>query len=53
MRLKEHKYEVKNNDIKNSVAVHAWDNDHHVNWDDAKVVAVERHLTKRKVLDSL
>ena len=47
MRLKEHKYMVKNNDTKNGVAVHAWDNDHHVKWDDVKVVAVEHHLTKR------
>ena len=28
MRLKEHKYEVKNNDTNNGVTVHAWDNDH-------------------------
>ena len=53
MRLKEHKYAVKNNDTNNGVAVHALDIDHHVNWDAAKVVAVEHHLTKRKVLESL
>ena len=44
MRLKEHKYAVKNNDTNNGIAVHAWDNGHHVDWDAAKVVAVEHHL---------
>ena len=53
MRLKEHKYAVKTYDTNNGVAVHAWDNDHHVNWDAARVVAVEHHLTKRRVLESL
>ena len=53
MRLKEHRYAVKSCDTKNGVAVHAWNNDHHVNWDAARVVAVEHHLTKRKVLESL
>ena len=51
--MKEHNYAVKNNHRKNGVAVHAWDNDHHVHWDDAKMVAMEHHLTKRKVLESL
>ena len=53
MRLKEHKYTVKNNDTNNGVTIHAWDNDQHVNWDAAKVVAVEHHFTMRKVLESL
>ena len=53
MRLKEHKYAVKTYDTNNGVAVHAWDNDHHVNWDATRVVAVEHHLTKRRVLESL
>ena len=53
MRLKEHKYPNKNNNTKNGIAVRAWGNDHHVNWNDVKIVAVEHHLTKRKVMESL
>ena len=51
MRLKEHKYEVKNNDTNNGVPVHAWDNDHHVIWDAVKVVAVEHHLIKEESVE--
>lgn len=53
MRLKEHRYAVKTMDTNNGVAVHAWTNDHHVNWEAAKVITVEQHQTKRKVLESL
>ena len=37
---------------KNGIAVHAWTNEHQVNWDAAKV-QVRKQLTRRKVMDSL
>ena len=49
MRLNQHNIHGKNGDTNNGITVHAWDNDNHVNWDAAKVVAVEHHLIRRKV----
>lgn len=37
----------------NGIAVHAWNNDHQVNWVEAKGTATELLLTNRKVLESL
>ena len=51
MRLKEHQYAVKMKDSKNGIAVHACNSIHCVDWEAAKVIAFEQHLTKRKVLD--
>ena len=36
-RVKEHKYAVKRRDKNNGIAVHAWSEDHMVNWEEAKV----------------
>ncbi len=36
-RLKKHQNAVKRHDEKNSIAVHAWNSKHKVNWLDAKV----------------
>ena len=52
VRLKEHKYAVKPGDTKNGIAVHAWSNERHVDWDATKVRAFEQP-TKRKVMESL
>ena len=49
-RLKEHDYAVRREDPKNKIAVHAWENDHRVNWEAAKVRRVEK---KRKVLEAI
>ena len=51
IRLKEHKYAVKMGDTKNSIVVHAWTNEHQVDWDAAKVKVCEQ-LTRRKVMES-
>ena len=53
MRLKEHRYAVKTKDSRNGIAVHADTNNHEVDWEAARVVMVEEHQTKRKVLESL
>ena len=52
IRLKEHRYAVKNMDSRSGIAMHAC-NKHNVDWEAVKVVAFEQHLTKRKVLESL
>ena len=33
----EHKAAVKRCDVKNGIAVHAWEQQHRVNWDEASV----------------
>ena len=53
MRLKEHRYAVKTKDSRNGIAVHADTHNHEVDWQAAKVLMFEEHLTKRKVLESL
>ena len=42
--LKEHGYAVRRGDPKNRIAVHAWDNEHRVDWEAAKVRLVEQNL---------
>ena len=37
-RLVEHKAAVKRGDMKNGIAVHAWEQQHRVNWDEANVL---------------
>ena len=53
MRLKEHRYAIRMRDSRNGIAVHAHACKHDVDWEAAKVVAFEQHLTKRRVLESL
>ena len=48
-RLKEHKYAVKRNDDSNSIAVHAQRSGHRVDWETAKVRAMEDHSEKEGV----
>ena len=51
--LSEHKTTVKKNDPKNSIAVHAWANQHQVNWEAASVKQEERSYWRRRVLEVL
>jgi hypothetical protein len=53
MRLKEHRYAVRRQDEKNGIAVHAQESGHNVDWEAARVMMREEHLTKRKVLESI
>ena len=43
-RLVEHKAAVKRCDTKNGIAVHAWKQQHRVNWDEASVLVQEPRL---------
>ena len=52
-RLSEHKTAVKKNDTKNGIAVHAWTNQHQVNWEAASVKQEERSYWRRRVLEAL
>ena len=47
-RVKEHKYAVKRRDENNGIAVHAWFEDHMINWEEAKVRQLEPVTWKRK-----
>ena len=39
--------------MNNGIAAHAWNNDHHVDWEAAKVRLQELHHWKRKVLEAI
>ena len=41
-RMCEHRTAVKKNDLRNSIEVHAWANQHQVNWEAASVKQEER-----------
>ena len=51
--LSEHKAAVKKNDPENNGAVHAWANQHQVNWEAASVKQEERNYWRRRVLEAL
>ena len=48
-RVNEHRYTVRTGNMNNGIAAHAWNNDHHVDWEAAKVRLQEHR--KRKVLE--
>ena len=39
--------------MSNGIAAPAWNNDHHVDWEAAKVRLQEQHQWKRKVLEAI
>ena len=49
----EHKGAVRKEDRKNRIATHAWDEDHRINWEEARVVTVELSYWKRQVREAL
>ena len=51
--IMKHKGAVKRQDRKNGIAIHAWDEAHRVNWEDAKVVATEPAYWGRRVREAL
>ena len=51
--VKEHRYVVKTGNMKNGITAHAWNHDHQVNQEVAKVRLLEKHLWKRKVLEAI
>ena len=52
-RMTEHKLAVKRGDTNNSIAVHVWDAQHHVDWEGAKIRESEPNPLKRKVLEAI
>ena len=52
-RLMENKGAVRRGDRKNGIAMHAWDEDHKVNWEEARVVTVEPSYQKRRIREAL
>ena len=52
-RIQEHRRAVTNCDVATSaIAEHAWNEDHHVDWDAAKVINTETNLHRRLILES-
>ena len=49
-RMTEHKLAMKRGDTNNSIAVHAWEAQHHVNWEGAQLKVSEPNTWKRKIL---
>jgi hypothetical protein len=52
-RIEEHKKAVKTYDQANGVARHAWENAHHPNWDEVKILDREPNWHKRKIKEAL
>ena len=52
-RLMEHKAAVRRGDRNNGIAVHAWDHDHRVDWEAARVLEQEQRYWKRQTLEAI
>ena len=51
--MTEHKAAVRKGDDNNGVAVHAWKQQHHMDWEGAKIIEQEQHYMKRRVLEAI
>ena len=52
-RLVEHKAAVRRGDTNNGIAVHAWEHQHRVDWENASVLKQEPGYWKRRVLEAI
>ena len=52
-RVREHKYAVKTANMNNGIAAHAWQAQHPVDWEAAKVRKHETNLWKRRVIEAI
>ena len=52
-RLVEHKAAVRRGDTNNGIAVHAWDQQHRVDWENASVLRQQPGYWKRRVLEAI
>ena len=52
-RLMEHKVAVKRGDRNNGIAVYAWDHDHRMDWEVARVLEQEPRCWKRQMLEAI
>ena len=48
----EHKAAVRRGDRNNGSAVHAWDEDHRIDWEGANIKEVKQQLCKRQALEA-
>ena len=49
----EHKAAVRRGDTKNGIAVHAWEEQHRVNWDEASVLTQELRYWRRRIVEAV
>ena len=52
-RVKEHRYAVKTGNMNNGIAAHAWNSEHQVDWEAARIRLQEQHYWRRKVLEAI
>ena len=52
-RMAEHKTAVKNGNQNNGIAVHVWNSDQRIDWEEAKVRAVPPYYWERRVTEAL
>ena len=52
-RLAEHRAAVKRGDTNNGIAVHAWEQQHRVDWDEACILVQEPRYWRRRVLEAI
>ena len=52
-RVAEHKYAVKTENRRNGVAVHAWDEQHAVDWEGIKILEHEQNYWRRRTLEAI
>ena len=53
VRMKEHKWAVRYDDVNNGIAVHANRTRHSIQWESAQVVEVEQNWSKRRIKEAL
>ena len=54
VRLAEHKRNIKNGDtVSSTLAEHCWSHHHSMDWENAKVVAIERNWKKRELRETM
>ena len=52
IRIKEHKYACRNNNMNNALFNHAFNNDHRINWDGSKLLYKCDNFHKRRIVES-
>ena len=52
-RLVEHKAAVRREDTNNGIAMHAWEHQHRVDWENASILKQEPRYWKRRVLEAI
>ena len=53
VRLKEHRRDMANCNMNNANFVHAYDNDHRIDWDSSEIIVKCNNYRKRRILESV